>query len=134
MPKRDLNTIDLVQQKLRLAEDVMVWPVRECGELVYRFEIPSLHQFFRVGYAEYVLISMLDGKTTLPEACGLAASELGPDAPTAAQASTIARWLIDHQLACLEDAPRNIYFGVCRHRHLQQHIVKRIQNENLWPH
>ncbi len=105
MPKRDLNTIDLVQQKLRLAEDVMVWPVRECGELVYRFEIPSLHQFFRVGYAEYVLISMLDGKTTLPEACGLAASELGPDAPTAAQASTIARWLIDHQLACLEDEP-----------------------------
>ena len=71
MAKRDLSTIDLVQQKLRLAEDVMIWPVRECGELVYRFEIPALHQFFRVGYAEYVLISMLDGKTTLPEACGL---------------------------------------------------------------
>jgi len=103
MAKRDLSTIDLVQQKLRLAEDVMIWPVRECGELVYRFEIPSLHQFFRVGYAEYVLISMLDGKTTLPEACGLAAVKLGPDAPTAAQASTIARWLIDHQLACLEN-------------------------------
>ncbi|MCP4940928.1 MAG: peptidase M50, partial [Planctomycetaceae bacterium] len=102
MAKRDLSTIDLVQQKLRLAEDVMIWPVRECGELVYRFEIPSLHQFFRVGYAEYVLISMLDGKTTLPEACGLAAAKLGPDAPTAAQASTIARWLIDHQLAHLE--------------------------------
>ncbi|MGB1814688.1 MAG: site-2 protease family protein [Rubripirellula sp.] len=103
MAKRDLSTIDLGQQKLRLAEDVMVWPVRECGELVYRFEIPSQHRFFRVGYSEYVLISMLDGKTTLPEACGLAAARLGPDAPTAAQASTIARWLIDHQLACLEN-------------------------------
>ena len=105
MAKRDLNTIDLVQQKLRLAEDVMVWPVRECGELVYRFEIPSLHQFFRVGYSEYVLISMLDGKTTLPEACGLAASKLGPDAPTAAQAATIARWLIDNQLASIGSDP-----------------------------
>lgn len=103
MVKRDLSTIDLVQQKLRLAEDVMIWPVRECGELVYRFEIPALHQFFRVGYAEYVLISMLDGKTTLPEACGLAAAKLGPDAPTTAQALTIARWLIEHQLACLEN-------------------------------
>ena len=103
MAKRDLSTIDLGQQKLRLAEDVMVWPVRECGELVYRFEIPSQHRFFRVGYSEYVLISMLDAKQHLPEACGLAAARLGPDAPTAAQASTIARWLIDHQLACLEN-------------------------------
>lgn len=102
MDKRDPSTIDVAQQKLRLAEDVMVWPVRECGELVYRFEIPSLHRFFRVGYAEYVLISMLDGKTTLPEACGLTAARLGSEAPTAAQAVTIARWLLDHELAYLE--------------------------------
>ena len=108
MVKRDLNTLDLVQQKLRLADDVMVWPVRECGELVYRFEIPSLHRFFRVGYAEYVLISLLDGNTTVPQACGLAASKLGPDAPTTAQASTIARWLLENGLACMENEPSPI--------------------------
>jgi len=105
MPVRDLNTLDLVQQKLRLADDVMVWPVRECGELVYRFEIPSLHRFFRVGYAEYVLISLLDGNTTLPQACGLAASKLGSEAPTTHQASVIARWLLENGLACIEHEP-----------------------------
>lgn len=105
MPKRDLDTIDLAQQKLCLADDVMVWPVRECGELVYRLEIPSLHKFYRVGYAEYVLISLLDGNTTLPEACGLAAVELGAEAPTSAQASTIARWLVRNQLAFFAGQP-----------------------------
>ena len=95
MPKRDLNTIDLVQQKLRLAEDVLVWPVRECGELVYRSEICSLHQFFRVGYAEYVLILMLDGKTTLPEACGLAVTLMNQ---SPSKTAFLIDWTIDRRL------------------------------------
>ena len=136
MAKRDLSTIDLGQQKLRLAEDVMVWPVRECGELVYRFEIPSQHRFFRVGYSEYVLISMLDGKTTLPEACGLAAARLGPDAPTAAQASTIARWLIEHQLACLENEAnpsRSESFHASAHQSLQSGRARKTLLKGLNP-
>ena len=99
MLRRDQNTRDLGHEKLQLCDDVLVWPVHECGELVYRFEIPSLHRFYRVGYAEYVLISLLDGKTTLPQACGLSAAKLGPNAPTAAQANAIARWLITNELA-----------------------------------
>ncbi len=102
----DPNTIDLTYQKLRLAEDVIVWPVQERGKLVYRLEIPSLHRFYRVGYEEYVLMSLLDGKTTLPQACGLAARVLGSGAPTSAQAETIQRWLLDNELAYLEsDGP-----------------------------
>ena len=103
---RDRNTIDLSQQKLRLADDLVVWPVHERGELVYRLEIPSLHQFFRVGNAEYLLISLLDGETTIPQACGLAAAKLGSRAPTASQAEEIQRWLLQNELAYLDsDGP-----------------------------
>lgn len=113
MPKRDPNTLDLTHQQLRIADDVMVWPIREQGELVYRLEIPSLHRFFRIGYEEYVFISLLDGRRTLPQACGLAAAKLGSRAPTAAQAGTIARWLLRNELATLgsEPAPSRKHFG-----------------------
>ena len=99
MAFRDPNAIDLTQTKVRLADDVVVWPVRERGKLVYRLEIPSLHRFFRIGYEEYVFISLLDGKTTVPQACGLAASKLGKQAPTTEQANSIQRWLLKNELA-----------------------------------
>jgi putative peptide zinc metalloprotease protein len=103
---RDPNTFDLAQQRLRMADDVMIWPVHERGELVYRIEIPKLHRFFRVGHEEYVFISLLDAETTIPQACGLAAAKLGSRAPTAAQAASIARWLLQNDLAYLEsDGP-----------------------------
>lgn len=100
--QRDPNTLDLTQQRLRMADDVRVWPVRERGDLVYRIEIPSLHRFFRIGYEEYVFISLLDGSATIPQACGLAAKKLGSRAPTSAQAGTIVRWLLQNELAYLE--------------------------------
>ncbi len=105
MAGRDPNTLDLTQQKLRLASDLRFWPVRERGELVYRIEIPTLHRFFRVGYQEYVFLSLLDGNTTIPQACGLAAAKLGVDAPTATDAEAIARWLLTNDLAHLPNDP-----------------------------
>ncbi|TWT76604.1 Peptidase family M50 [Planctomycetes bacterium CA13] len=97
------NTVDLTKTPVRLADDVRIWPVHERGERVYRFEIPELHRFFRVGYEEYLLVSLLDGKTTLPQACGLAAAQLGSRAPTTAQAQSIVRWLLQNELAVLCD-------------------------------
>ena len=101
MTFRDQNTIELARQTIRIAEDVVVWPVKERGEISYRLEIPSLHRFFRVGYEEYVLISLLDGKTTIPQACGLAAATIGRRAPTGKQAEEIQRWLLKNELAYL---------------------------------
>ncbi|MGB7347911.1 MAG: efflux RND transporter periplasmic adaptor subunit [Pirellulaceae bacterium] len=99
MHQRDLNTIDWSQQTLRIADDVVVWPVSERGKLIYRFEIPALHKFFRVGYEEYVFISLLDGKTTVPQACGLAAAKLKNDAPSSQEATAIGKWLLKNALA-----------------------------------
>lgn len=105
MTVRDRNTLDLTHQKLRIAPDVQVWPVQERGEIVYRLEIPKLHRFFRVGHEEYVFLSLLDGNTSIPQACGLAASKLGSRAPTANQAKSIGRWLLSNGLAHLSSDP-----------------------------
>tara|TARA_R110002049_G_scaffold27321_1_gene93925 strand:+ start:13366 stop:15519 length:2154 start_codon:yes stop_codon:yes gene_type:complete len=103
MTDRDESTIDLAQQCVRIADDVVVWPVRERGELAYRLEIPALHRFFRVGYEEYALISLLDGQTTIAQACGLVAAQIGRRAPGGKQAETIQRWLLKNELAYLPD-------------------------------
>ncbi|QDT12020.1 efflux RND transporter periplasmic adaptor subunit [Planctomycetes bacterium K23_9] len=105
MQSRDNQTIDPSEQKLRIAADVVFWPVRERGQIAYRIEIPSLHKFFRVGYEEYVLISLLDGETTLPQACGLAAARLRDRAPTSQQAKTIVQWLLSNQIVHPSDSP-----------------------------
>ena len=101
MERRDPNTLDFTQQPLCLARDLRFWPIHQRGELVYRIEIPSLHRFFRVGYEEYLFLSLLDGQTTIPQACGLAAAKLGSRAPSAADATTISKWLLKNELAYL---------------------------------
>lgn len=103
MTIRDQNTVELARQAIRIADDVVFWPVKERGEVTYRLEIPSLHRFFRVGYEEYVLISLLDGTTSIPQACGLAAATLGRRAPSGKQAEAIQRWLLKNELAYLPD-------------------------------
>lgn len=105
MNHRDPQTLELGQQTLAIAPDVMIWPVRERGQTVYRLEIPRLHRFFRVGYEEYVFISLLDGKTTAAQACGLAAAELGKDGPTEDESMAIARWLLRNRIAHFAGSP-----------------------------
>ncbi|EMI21349.1 peptidase, M50 family [Rhodopirellula maiorica SM1] len=103
MSRRDPNTIDLAQQPIRLADDLRFWPIQQRGQTAYRIEIPSLHRFFHVGYEEYVFLSLLDGKTTVPQACGLAAATLGSQAPTTEQAQSIVYWLLENELGYLAD-------------------------------
>jgi putative peptide zinc metalloprotease protein len=105
MTQRDPGTIDWQQQPIRIASDVKVWPVRETGEPVYRIEIPATHEFFRLGLPEYTFLSALDGHRTIAQACGLVTAKMGRAAPSSSQCESIARWLIDHQLAHFADAP-----------------------------
>ncbi|WP_442506689.1 efflux RND transporter periplasmic adaptor subunit [Novipirellula sp. SH528] len=104
MSRRDPNTIDLAEQPIRLADDLRFWPIQQRGQTAYRIEIPSLHQFYHVGYEEYVFLSLLDGKTTVPQACGLAAATLGSRAPTTDQAQSIVHWLLENELGYLANA------------------------------
>ncbi|MGB7327432.1 MAG: peptidase M50 [Rubripirellula sp.] len=108
MSKQKTHTLDLAQQTIRVADDVRFWPVRERGECVYRVEIPSLRRFFRIGYEEYVFVSLLDGKTSIAQACGLAASKLGKRALSIQQSTAIVRWLLENELATLAASPSPI--------------------------
>ena len=56
-------------------------------------------RYFRVGPCEYVLLSQLDGRTTLAEAVARTAGRLGRDALSTDDAVAIGRWLIENQLA-----------------------------------
>ncbi|WP_283435179.1 biotin/lipoyl-binding protein [Neorhodopirellula lusitana] len=94
----------VVGMLLKKSDDLRVWPVHEQGKLVYRIELPRTHKFFRVGYREYFLLSLLDGKTTLPQACSVAAAKLGGDAPSTEEANSIARWLLSNKVVRLTDA------------------------------
>ncbi|MEO1525358.1 MAG: efflux RND transporter periplasmic adaptor subunit [Planctomycetota bacterium] len=100
----DTNAIDLVQERVRLASDIAVWPVWECGEAFYRIESRDRRRFYRVGYREYVLLSMLDGSTNIAGACGLAASKLGTDALTSDEAESVVVWLLQEGLATVDGA------------------------------
>lgn len=97
--RRDESTRDLLHSRLRLRGSVRVWPQRSGGQVWYHIEQTETGRFFRIGQAEYTFISLLDGETSLGEAVSLTARALGPDALTESQATTIALWLLDSELA-----------------------------------
>jgi putative peptide zinc metalloprotease protein len=103
--RRDDSTRDLLRSRLTLREDVRFWPERYGERIWYHIEHREAGRFFRVGLAEYTFMSLLDGETSLGEAVSLTACALGPDALTEQQATTIALWLLDSNLASATDAP-----------------------------
>lgn len=103
----NFDAIDIAHQKLRLNDDLAVWPDWENGTLVYRLERSDVKRFFRVGLREYIFISLLDGRTTVAAACGLAASRLGSDALTDDEAESIVIWLIDEGIATVVGTSAN---------------------------
>ncbi|QDV71161.1 Putative peptide zinc metalloprotease protein YydH [Rosistilla carotiformis] len=102
----DRLTDDVSQWKPRIASELVFWPDRVGGATRYRIEVPARHKFFSVGYEEYVFISLLDGNTTVAQACGRAAQTLGREALTQRQADSITHWLLQQRLARIDGAPR----------------------------
>ena len=95
----DWEAIDIAHQKIRLVESIAVWPSWENGRRVYRLENRQSNQFFRIGFREYIFISLLDGKLTVAAACGQAAAKLGRDALSQKEAESIIVWLLRERLA-----------------------------------
>ena len=78
----DISTNELTGTRLKLLDELVFVPQDHAGETFYHIEVPSKSRFFRVGYAEYVFLSFLDGKTTFAQAMTLTARTLGVYAPT----------------------------------------------------
>ena len=101
--KPDNSTIELKRSRLKLRDDLTFVPQKHQGESFYHIELKS--RYFRVGYAEYVFISLLDGATTFCEALAISAQKLGKAGLSTDQAMQTYLWLIESKLGVLEQTP-----------------------------
>ena len=95
----NLSTRELDRTRLKLRDEVIVRPLPGHEGKSYQLEDPVAVKFYRVGRAEYVFISLLDGRTSLSEAVTASARVLGDLAFTEQEATSICLWLIEAGLA-----------------------------------
>ncbi|MEZ6129750.1 MAG: efflux RND transporter periplasmic adaptor subunit [Planctomycetaceae bacterium] len=103
----DTSTVDLTRTRLTLRVDVTFRPQIYGTETWYHIELPSKSQFFRIGYHEYVFVSLLDGQTTFSEALALTARTLGASALSQEQALSLYEWLLETDIASFSDGVRD---------------------------
>ncbi len=99
----DVSTVDLTRTRLRLCEDVKLYPQVYGDETYYHIEVPSKSQYYRIGHGEYVFVSLLDGATSFCEALALTARALGASAFAQPQALSMYTWLLEHNIAVFAD-------------------------------
>lgn len=100
----DISTVELSRTRLKLRDDLLFVPQRYDGETFYHLEVRSSSEYFRIGYAEYVFVSLLDGSTSFAEALAVASQQLRQKALSQTQAMSIYSWLLDNNLAAFSDA------------------------------
>lgn len=100
----DISTVELSRTRLKLREDLLFVPQQYSGETFYHIEVKTTSEYFRIGYCEYVFVSLLDGNTSFAEALAIASQQLKEKAPTQTQAMAIYSWLLDNGLGAFADA------------------------------
>ncbi len=94
--------LDPASMVLKLREDLVFAPQCHGSDLYYYLESVKEGNYFRIGYAEYVFVSLLDGKTPFSEALALTARALGANALSQTQAKEVCGWLVEHKLVQFE--------------------------------
>lgn len=97
-PTAHHSTVELADCKLQLRSDLSFHLQEYNGAQCYLIEDEFNSRFFRIGLAEYYLISQLDGSTTLAQAVSQTA-QMGDQAISEQDAINIGKWLIDSGLA-----------------------------------
>lgn len=100
----DISTVELSRTRLKLREDLLFVPQTYNGETFYHLEVKTTSEYFRIGYAEYVFVSLLDGRTSFAEALAVASQQLKERALGQAQAITIYSWLLENSLGAFTDS------------------------------
>ncbi len=88
---------DLLRLRPALRRDLIFTPCAG-GVPYYRVEDPVRGKFFRMGLAEYSLVSLLDGRRTLAEVLREAARQLPTGAFTEHEAVAVLQWLHEAEL------------------------------------
>ena len=99
----DRLTNDLGQSCLKLNGELVVTPQSYKDGFRFHIEIPSAAKFFRLGFAEYVLVSLFDGRTSFSHAFALASQKLGEDSLSEQQAKQTVYWMIENGIAQFTD-------------------------------
>ncbi len=99
MNHADLSTCDLTTCRLRLSDELVFAIQEHAGTTYCHIESPSKGRFYRVGYPEYVFLSLLDGQTTVAQAITLSARALGTQALSQSRAMEVTLWLLENGLA-----------------------------------
>ena len=95
----ELSTSSIGEVCVALREDVTFRQQHYGGQSCYVVEDPTSSRFFRIGVAEYTLISLFDGTRSISDAMHCASSVLGPDAFTEHDVVSICQWLVEIGLA-----------------------------------
>jgi len=100
----DISTVELTRTRLKLRDDLLFIPQQYGDESFYHIEVSTSSEFYRIGYAEYVFISLLNGKTSFAEALAATSQTPGVGSLNQSQAMTVYSWLLDNGLASFSDA------------------------------
>ena len=73
----DRLTEELQRSCLRLNNELIFKPQKYGSEDFVHIEVPSTARFFRVGFAEYVFLSQLNGTTSFAAALAVTAQSQG---------------------------------------------------------
>lgn len=99
----DISTVELSRTRLKLREDLLFVPQHYHGQTFYHLEVNTTSEYFRIGYPEYVFVSLLDGRTTFAEALAIASQQLKEQSLNQTQAMSIYSWLLDNGLGAFAD-------------------------------
>ena len=103
-PQTDTSTVDLARTRVALRPDLRFVPQRYSGNNWVHIEVASTSAFYRVGFTEYVFLSLLDGETTFAEALAITARTQGAQALTEDRAMVLYRWVLDENLGDFQDS------------------------------
>lgn len=99
----DISTVELSRTRLKLRDDLLFVPQQYNGTAYYHIEVKTSSAYFRIGYPEYVFVSLLDGRTSFSEALAIASQNLRDNALSQNQAMEVYSWLLDSELGSFAD-------------------------------
>ncbi|MEZ6059050.1 MAG: hypothetical protein R3C19_01680 [Planctomycetaceae bacterium] len=99
----DPSTLDLVRTRVALRPSVRFVPQVYGNETFYHIEDAATGNYYRIGYTEYVFVSLLDGKTTFSEALAITAQTQSATALPQQQAMSLYCWLLENNLADIDE-------------------------------
>lgn len=95
----DSSVREIGDTRLLLRVDLIFTPQSAAGETYYLIEDPLNSRFFRLGLAEYTLVSLMDGRTTVQQALSWLATAMPHHHLSDQDAAGLCRWLVEMDLA-----------------------------------